>query len=127
MKTFDMIKHYVFRSIFFALLCIPQTYAADTSDYTIAQLLEPCIEGDNDSRWGSVAETECEQYIMGFTDAYVLTGQNKKDNVCLPATNRPDEVRWAFMKWAHRNYKIRDRLAVDGLHQTIKSEFACKE
>ena len=107
--------------------CMPVAFSAETTDYTIAELLEPCVEGDNDARWGAEAEAECEQYINGFTDAYILLGKHKKENVCLPALNRADEVRWAFMKWAHRNYKIRNQSAAVGLQLTIKSEFICKE
>ena len=97
------------------------------ADYSVAQLLEPCVEGDNDSRWGEVAESECEQYITGFTDAYVLLTQGgKKSGVCLPASNRPDEVRWAFMKWAHKHYDQRGMPAGKGLLDVIKAEFPCK-
>ena len=102
---------------------------AKLSDYSIKQLLEPCVEGDNDSRWGAVAETECEQYIMGFVDTYILLAKGgKHDGVCLPTGgNRTDEVRWAFMKWAHRHYEKRNQPAVQGLLMTIKSEFPCKK
>lgn len=100
-------------------------FSATVSDYTIEQLLEPCVEGDNDSRWGAAAEAECEQYIKGFTDAFMLMGGDEK--VCLPATNRPDEVRWAFMKWAHRHYGDRGQPAAEGLMKAVKSEFPCKK
>jgi hypothetical protein len=104
-----------------------QATAADLSDYTVKKLLEPCIEGDADSRWGAAAEAECEQYIRGFTDAYLLvSGGGKADNVCLPAQNRDDEIRWAFMKWAHRNLDQRSRPAAEGLLATIKAVFKCK-
>lgn len=109
------------------ILTLSLAHAAKVAEYTTAELLEPCIEGDNDSRWGAAAEAECEQYITGFTDAYVLSGGPAKDGVCLPAVNRPDEVRWSFMKWAHRNYQLRNKPAAEGLHQAIKSEFACKK
>jgi len=95
-------------------------------DYSIADLLTPCKEGDNDSRGGAVLELECEQYIAGFTDLYVRAGQAKKDKVCLPEQNRDDEVRWAFMRWAHDNYGDRAQPAVDGLWKTIKAHFPCK-
>jgi len=97
------------------------------ADYTVAQLLEPCMEGDNDSRWGAAAEAECEQYIIGFVDAYLLSDLSERDKVCLPPqNNRADEVRWAFMKWAHKNYEKRNMPAALGLAETIKVRFACK-
>lgn len=109
-----------------ALLARPAA-AADLSEYTVKQLLEPCIEGDADSRWGAAAEAECEQYIRGFTDAYLLvSGGGKGDGVCLPAQNRDDEIRWAFMKWAHRNLDQRSRPAAEGLLATITANFKCK-
>ena len=100
--------------------------ARDLKDYKIRDLLEPCVEGDNDSRGGAVLELECEQYINGFTDAYVRLGGPQRDNVCLPKTNQSDEIRWAFMRWAHENFGDRDRPAIDGLMETIKSVYPCK-
>lgn len=112
---------------FLATAFPPVCAAADTSDYTVAQLLDPCMEGDNDSRWGLFAETECEQYIIGFADAYVLMGNAERDNVCLPPVgNRADEIRWVFMKWAHQNFKDRQMPAADGLMAAIKIAFACE-
>lgn len=109
-----------------AAMFSPQPVYSQLSGYTVAQLLEPCMEGDNDSRWGVAAELECEQYILGFTDAYVLTNARKQDNVCLPPEgNRADEIRWVFMKWAHDNYDQRDMPAALGLLEAIKSKFAC--
>ncbi len=102
--------------------------AADISDYSVADLLEPCVEGDNDSRGGAVLEMECEQYVSGFTDLYVRAGLDKQDKVCLPPEgNRADEVRWAFMRWAHENFDQRGMPAVDGLKATLQARFKCKE
>ena len=89
-------------------------------------LLTPCVEGDNDSRGGAVLEMECEQYVTGFTDLYLSAKLNERDNVCLPETgNRADEIRWAFMRWAHDNFDQRDIPAVDGLIATLQSRFKC--
>ncbi len=100
---------------------------ADISDYTVADLLEPCVEGDNDSRGGAVLEMECEQYVSGFTDLYIRAGLDKQDKVCLPPEgNRADEVRWAFMRWAHDNFDQRGMPAVDGLKATVQARFKCK-
>jgi len=94
--------------------------------YSVADLLKPCIEGDNDSRWGEAAEAECEQYINGFTDAITEVGYaTKENNICLPALNRADEIRWAFMRWAHQNYDDRGMPASEGLLATLKATMTC--
>ncbi len=100
------------------------THAGELSEYTVKQLLEPCVEGDNDSRWGAAAEAECEQYIMGFTDALVLT--TTEGTVCLPELNRADEVRWAFMRWAHKNFEKREMPAAKGLQAVVEEKFRCR-
>ncbi len=111
-----------------SLLLASGQASADISDYTVADLLEPCVEGDNDSRGGAVLEMECEQYVSGFTDLYVRAGLDKQDKVCLPPEgNRADEVRWAFMRWAHDNFDQRGMPAVDGLKATLQARFKCKE
>lgn len=108
------------------MLIAPNALAA-LSSYTVEQLLKPCVEGDNDSRWGATAEAECEQYIKGFTDAYVLlTDGGRNDNVCLPDQNRLDEVRWAFMRWAHKNFGDRGMPAAEGLLAVIQERFGCQ-
>ena len=107
-------------------LMLGTAQARDVKDYSVKDLLDPCVEGDNDSRGGSVLELECEQYISGFTDAYVRLGGSKADKVCLPTINRADEIRWAFMRWAHDNYGQRTMPAVDGLRATLKARFKCK-
>ena len=98
--------------------------AGELSEYTVKQLLDPCVEGDNDSRWGAAAEAECEQYIMGFTDAFVLT--TTAGSYCLSAQNRVDEVRWAFMRWAHQNFEKRDMPAAQGLQAVVDEKFRCR-
>ena len=104
----------------------PAAYGQSSSDYSVRQLLEPCVEGDNDSRGGAVLEMECEQYVLGFTDLYISAKLDERDNVCLPETgNRADEIRWAFMRWAHENFEQRDMPAVDGLLATVRASFKC--
>lgn len=106
---------------------LPEPVRSQFADYTVAQLLEPCMEGDNDSRWGAAAEAECEQYILGFVDAYLLSKLSEREEVCLPPeNNRADEVRWAFMKWAHQNYEKRNMPAALGLSAAIKDRFSCE-
>ncbi len=98
--------------------------AVSPSKYTVKDLLEPCVEGDNDSRWGAAAEAECEQYIMGFTDAFVIAAT--PGSYCLPEQNRADEVRWAFMRWAHQNFEKRDMPAAKGLQAVVEEKFRCR-
>ena len=99
--------------------------AAELKDYTVADLLKPCEEGDNDARWGANLEAACEQYIDGFTGAYLLfTDGGQAQGVCLPPPgNRSDEIRWAFMKWAYDNYHRRQMPAAEGLLAAIKAHF----
>lgn len=105
----------------------PPVGAQGVPSYTVRQLLQPCVEGDNDSRDGAVLEMECEQYILGFTDLYLHAKLNEQDKVCLPETgNRADEIRWAFMRWAHEHFDQRDMSAVDGLMATVKARFQCE-
>ena len=99
--------------------------AADTAKYSIEDLLAPCVEADNDARWGAAAEAECEQYIVGYTDAFVMLAEAAGEQVCLPEQNRSDEVRWAFMKWATQNYGERSRPAAEGLWETLHEAFKC--
>lgn len=111
---------------FTALVLSSAAGAAELSDYTVANLLEPCVEGDNDSREGAAAEAECEQYIKGFTDAFVMTMDGGKPaGICLPDQNRDDEVRWAFTRWAHQHYDQRGMPAAEGLLATLKASFKC--
>ncbi len=109
------------------LMPIAQAMAEDLADYTVEQLMQPCVEGDSDSRWGAAAEAECEQYITGFSDAYLLLSDGgKRDDVCLPPPgNRPDEIRWAFVKWIHKNFERRKMPAGEGLLEMLRSEFKC--
>ena len=109
-----------------ALGLLSTPLAADPADYKVRDLLTPCVEGDNDSRGGAVLEMECEQYVTGFTDLYLRAELDERDNVCLPETgNRADEIRWAFMRWAHDNFDQRDMPAVDGLIATVQARFKC--
>lgn len=95
--------------------------------YSALDLLSPCQEADNDARWGETAETECEQYIMGFVGALQATGAGKAAGVCPPDVNTADEVRWAFMRWVHQSYAKRTKMtAPDALMGTLSDHFACK-
>lgn len=97
------------------------------ADYAAHELLSPCQESDNDARWGEAAETECEQYIMGFVDALAEVGAvGPEAGMCPPAVNTADEVRWAYMRWVHASYTARkDMPAADALLATLKDSFPC--
>ena len=110
-----------------SLLLILSNLAGFTfaSEYTGAQLLEPCVEGDNASRWGAVSEIECEQYLIGFSDAIQLMTTENGEQSCLPAINRADEMRWAFVYWAHQHYDDLNLPAGTLLIRVIREAFPC--
>ena len=91
--------------------------ASELGNYSVADLLKTCQEGDNDVRWGVHLEMACEQFIDGFAWAYLLlTNGGKSQAVCLPPPgNRSDEMRWAFMKWAYASFDRRYIPAAEGL------------
>ena len=97
------------------------------SGYTAGDLLSPCQEADNDARWGEAAETECEQYLMGFADALREVGQTGAEaGICPPEQNTADEIRWAFMRWVHAKYAERTAMpAADALLATLRESFPC--
>ena len=75
-------------SVLAAFMILPAWMVAadEPSNYTMVELLSPCVEADNDARGGAAAEIECEQYLEGFTDALAITGQlGKSHGICLPA------------------------------------------
>ncbi|MDP5220115.1 Rap1a/Tai family immunity protein [Ruegeria sp. 2205SS24-7] len=101
--------------------------ALSQSVYTAGELLSPCQESDNDARWGDAAETECEQYLMGFVGALRLVGAKADLGICAPELNTADEVRWAFMRWVHASYTERTRLpASDAVMATLQEGFPCQ-
>ena len=99
--------------------------AADVLGYSIDDLLAPCVEADNDARWGTAAEDECKQSIAGDTDTFAQLADAEGEEVCLPHQNRPDEARWAFMKWARQNDGRRSEPATDGLKIVLQRTFVC--
>jgi len=96
--------------------------------YKAGDLLSPCQESDNDARWGAAAETECEQYLMGFADALKEVGQTGSEaGICPPELNTADEIRWAFMRWVHEDYAARIAMpAADAVLETLKASFNCQ-
>ena len=104
---------------------LPESFSGQS--YSALDLLSPCQEADNDSRWGEAAETECEQYIMGFADALREVGMIGPDKgICPPEVNTADEIRWAFMRWVHADYSARKELsAADALLRALRDSFTC--
>ena len=100
--------------------------SAQTPTYTAKELLLPCQEADNDAREGGVtAETECEQYMLGFVGA--LTAAGAGEGICLPEQNLADEVRWAFISWVHASFSERTAMAAnEAVLATLKEKFVCK-
>lgn len=96
---------------------------ASAQEYTALDLLKSCTEADNDSRWGDVAELECEQYIMGYIHALQEIGDK---TVCPPPQNTADEARWAYMRWVHADYtKRKSMTASAALLSTLRDSFKC--
>ncbi|RVU36419.1 hypothetical protein EOI86_14540 [Hwanghaeella grinnelliae] len=97
------------------------------SGYSALDLLSPCQNADNDARWGEAAETECEQYLMGFADALREVGQaGEGSSICPPPQNTPDELRWSFMRWVHGDYTERKAMpAADAVLASMKANFPC--
>ena len=112
-------------------LCLAGTASAEDDGkaglpYSAGGLLAPCMEADNDARWGAYAETECEQYISGFVDALELAQMTGPGHdICLPELNLPDEIRWAFMRYVNEDYERRHLPAGAVLLQTLKAKFPC--
>lgn len=99
---------------------------AEGANYTVKDLLQPCREGDNDSRGGMLDELECEQYINGVVDTIALTRNLSQKGICLPSVNRrPDDIRRAFVKWAYDNHDQGSEPAAKGVLRTLKSSFSC--
>ena len=110
-----------------AALFLP-TAQAQLSDYPMGELLNLCFEGANDARWGEDEEIKCEQYLRGFSDALLVTGQVEQENVCLPPPgNRDDELRMAYMLWGKSHYDQRDIPAGEAVMAMLKASFACQE
>ena len=109
------------------LLAASAAMADSTAGYTANQLLSPCQESDNDARWGEAAETECEQYLLGFVGALKASGAGKAAKICPPVQNTADEIRWAFMRWVHNDYGKRTKMPADkAVLETLKESFPCK-
>ncbi len=110
------------------LLAAPAYAGSHASGYLAGDLMVPCRVADSDAReTGTIAETECEQYIMGVVDTLAATGMSGAGTeMCPPEQNTADEVRWAFMRWVHEDFSAnRAMLASDAVLETLKSAFPC--
>ncbi|MCV6596056.1 MAG: Rap1a/Tai family immunity protein [Mangrovicoccus sp.] len=97
--------------------------------YTVAALLAPCQEADNDARDGKAAEVECEQYMVGFVDALEAAGMigGADSKICLPEQNIPAEMRWAFIRWVYQDFTARKQMmASEAAMGTLTTFFACE-
>ena len=110
-----------------ALAANPAHADSHVTPYLAVDLLSPCQEADNDARWGEAAETECEQYILGFIGALGVTGGlGSEAGICPPEQNTADEARWAFMRWVHASYSTRKALpAAEALLDSLSDAFPC--
>ena len=112
-----------------ALLALgsPAMAGSHSSGYLAGDLMKPCQEADNDARDGGPAETECEQYIMGFVEALMTTGMaGPGTKICPPEVNTADEVRWGFIRWVYKDFTARKAApASEALMGTLTDDFAC--
>ena len=115
-------------TVFALILATPAiTGSHSAAGYLASDLMSPCQEADNDARWGEAAETECEQYIIGFVDALKATGAaGEGTQICPPEQNTADEVRWAFMRWVHASFTARKAMpANEAVLATLQEMFPC--
>ena len=109
------------------MLAWPALAETRGTSYLASDLMSPCQEADNDARWGEAAETECEQYIVGFVEALIATGMaGSGTEICPPVQNTADEVRWAFMRWVHSDFSANKAMpAASALLATLRTSFPC--
>ena len=123
----NKLQSVILATLALALVGPAQADSFTGTGYLAEELLSPCQESDNDARWGEAAETECEQYILGFVDAMAEVGAiGEQSGTCPPTVNTADEVRWAYMRWVHADYTKRKSMpAADALLATLKDSFPC--
>ncbi|MDJ0824656.1 MAG: Rap1a/Tai family immunity protein [Rhodobacter sp.] len=109
------------------MLATPALAGSHASGYMAAELMQTCQDADNDARGGAAAETECEQYMLGFVEALTATGMaGAGTEICPPAQNVADEVRWAYIRWIYGDFSARKAMsAADAVLATLKDSFAC--
>ena len=93
-------------------------------DYSALTLATLCLDGDNDSRRGVEAEKECEQYIHGFVDAYLVVSQNP---LCFPENvDRLDAIRRVYTPAVIQSSELRQVLANTALLDVLQDAFTCE-
>jgi len=87
---------------------------AAAADYTVKNLLDSCLEGDNASREHESFEAMvCNQYLRGFEDSYVAIGGK---GYCFPSgQDRVANARRMFIKWGVNNTRAHGWAAADGV------------
>ncbi len=125
-----MMRNFVIAAIGFAALAATGPAHSEGfagSGYSTGDLLATCQEADSDARNGIFAEIECEQYILGFVDALKEAGAaGDGTEICPPAVNTADEVRWGFTRWVYGDYSNRRQMpASTALMGALKDDFAC--
>ena len=92
---------------------------------TAKDLLTPCQDADNDARDGYLSHLECVGYIRGFVAALELTGG--EGGLCFPTANRDDQLRRAFVRWVHGDFRERSVLPVgEAVLGALKDGFGCE-
>ncbi len=110
-------------------LTAPGFAGSHETGYMAAELMQICQDADNDARGGAAAETECEQYMLGFVEALTVTGMaGAGTEICPPEQNVADEVRWAYIRWIYGDFSTRKAMsAADAVLGTLKDDFACAQ
>lgn len=91
---------------------------------TAKDLLLPCQEADNDARDGYYAHLECVGFLRGFVAGVAASGA---EGLCLPAANRDDQLRRAFVRWVHASFSARSKLRLgDAVLAALTETFACE-
>ncbi|MDJ0630778.1 MAG: Rap1a/Tai family immunity protein [Rhodobacter sp.] len=109
------------------MMTAPVFAGSHETGYMAAELMQTCQDADNDARGGAAAETECEQYLLGFVEALAVTGMaGSGTEICPPEVNVADEIRWAYIRWIYGDFSARKALpAADAVLGTLKDSFAC--
>ena len=110
-------------SLIFFYIGFAPVASADTSKFTVKELLSQCVENNSDVIIKEVSGRECKQYIRGYTDA--LARYAKKE-VCVPnSPSRVKLIRKVFVNWATKNKDKHHWDAPKGLTAAIKSSVNC--